>query len=159
MTFLYKKKYKVYHKILKVLQKHQDEIYSSYGDQQNQPYWEYDISLSIEELINRTGYSKLSILAGVEVLTNREQLTVVMDHPNVFYYISLKGSVAYSDTYYLEAGQKEFLSVTKDYTGIITAIGLFFIALITLIYNINQTRNNTKEIERLKGEIEKSTQK
>jgi len=149
---MYKKKYIIRHKIFYVLQKHQDHIYSL-----TKPMGElhaFELALDVKQLSAQTKFSEAEIIAEVEILMDRKQLSLVVEDFENYYMINRVGSVAFYDKYYLEEGKKTMITVIKDYITIITATGLFLIAAYSFISNVMQTRTNTKDLDIIKSKLD-----
>ncbi|MBN8697155.1 MAG: hypothetical protein J0L87_11560 [Bacteroidetes bacterium] len=148
---MYKKKYKIRHKILEVLQKHQDYVYSL--TKPPEQLYQFELALDVEQISSLTKYSEIEVVSEIEILLDRNQISQVVEEFKDYYFINKVGSVVYYDKYYLEEGKKNLISIVKDYITIITAIGLFLIAVYTFISNIIQTHTNTKDLDAIKSKL------
>ena len=149
---MYKKKYIIRHKVLGVLQRHQDHIYSLTKPMEQ--LVDFELALDVKQISAQTKYSEAEIIAEVEILMDRKQLSLVVEEFENYYMINKVGSVAFYDKYYLEVGKKTLITVIKDYITIITAIGLFFIAVYSFISNVVQTQANTKNLDNIKSKLD-----
>ncbi|MGE0568048.1 MAG: hypothetical protein AB7O73_08870 [Bacteroidia bacterium] len=154
---MYKRKHKIRHNILKVLQQRQDTVYADFEGFKT--ISNIEIAMGIDELSEKTQYTKEEITAEVEILVDRHQLTVITEDAKPNYYVTRIGSVAYYDKQHLDDGKKSLLTQVKDYVGIITAIGLFVIAVYTFISNIVETKQNARDLDTIKIRLDRINNK
>jgi len=144
---LLKKKYCDRHRVLKALQEKQEEGWrpDSIGSE--------DIELSGSEIAELARLREKDVWAQIDFLAFEKEIVVHEKNDfSIYYFICQKGTVSYYDRKYIYTGRKELLNDIYDWMKTVSTIVLLIIATITFILNIISTKNNTKEIQKLKVE-------
>ena len=154
---MYKRKYIIRHEILGALQKYQDYVYSLTAPMET--LHDIELVLGVEGLVEKTNFSEMEIIAELEILLDKRQIQSFTEDLKNYYAITRSGAVAYYDKFYLEEGRKTVIGMLKDYISIVTAVGLFIIAVYSFVANIIQTNSNTKDLENIKTELDSLSKK
>ena len=147
MKLFIRKKHILRHRILKALQKNYNEHWTpDLGD--------IDVSLSFTELVEKSYLNEKDVREQLPFLKKENEVGYIEIDYSSYYYISTEGTVSFYDKKHHITGRKLFLEEIYDWVKNISTILLLLIAIITFIINLIDTRNNKKEIQILKNEIE-----
>lgn len=116
MSLLFKKKYKVRHKILEALKKRQDLIYELIPNEKQ--FHPIDISLTLKEIVKETGYSENDIKMQIEILTDKKEITIITEDSEKYFCIETLGRIKYCDESYLEERIKFLMERIKYFISI-----------------------------------------
>ena len=146
-----KKHFKTKLRILQILAKFQDSF--PVGTNSNDRLLHYS---EIEKQFPKV--SKNYLLDSLHYLTTTKEIHCTMELENSKYLILQDGRAAYIENKYRSLGRKEFRDYIFDILKIISTTVLLLIAVYTFIQNIYETKQNKKDIEKIKTDI-KATQK
>jgi hypothetical protein len=148
MQLLIRKKHIHRHRILKALQEYYDNHWMpDLGD--------VDVSLSFSELVEICKLSEKQVREQLPFLQRENEVGYLEINYSSYYYISNEGTISLYDKKHYSVGTKMFLEEIYDMVKNVSAILLLLIAMITFTINLIDTKNNKKEIQTLKTEIER----
>jgi hypothetical protein len=147
-----KKHFKIKHKILQILAQFEDSF--PFGAMANDRLIHYS---EIERKISNV--DKIYLLDILQSLTSAKEIYCSMEFDNSKFLILQDGKAAYIENKYLSLGRKELRDRIFDILRIASTVILLLIAIITFVQNIFETKQNSREIEKIRNEIQKMNPK
>ena len=150
-TFM-KKHFKIKHRVLQILAQYQDSF--PVGTNSNERLLHYS---EIEK--NFPNIDKNFLLDVLHYLTTTKEIHCSMEFENSKFLILQDGRAAYIENKYRSLGRKELRDYIFDILKIISTTILLIIAVYTFAQNIYETKQNSKDIEKIKTDIQKLQQR
>jgi len=141
-----KKKHLVRQKILESLQ----SKLSIYDGQEHLG----NIELTLKELANVSNLTEEQVLQQVDYLSEIQEINISWSQGVQSFIILKNGTISFFDKKHLYKGRKEFWNDTYDVIKTLSAAILLIIAVTTFVMNIFDTRQNRKDIETIKAELQ-----
>ena len=141
-----KKHFKIKYQILEILAKFQDSF--PIGTSSKDRLLHYS---EIEKEFPKI--SKHYLLDNLHYLTTTKEIYCAMELENSKFLILEDGRAAYLENKYRSLGRKEFRDYLFDILKIISTTVLLLIAIYTFILNIYETKQNKKDIEKIKNDV------
>ena len=147
-----KKSFLIKYAILGALENYYKEVTSSYdSDEQVYPM---DVSLTIEDLVLKTGYKANEISDQIDYLIYRRLIEDHFNNPEYFYSITPFGKLNLKQKLYISEGRKNTWTIIKEVSALFISIGLFILAFCTFYVNYSSTKENEKGIKLLNRKLD-----
>ncbi len=145
--------YRIRHKILGALQSLQipyDELDPSYSME--------DFTLTLKGIASKAKLSKEKILTQIDYLIAEKNIELQWNIDTPYFIITQIGIIAFHEKKYLKSGKTSFYSSLKETISSFSTLALVIIAIATFISNYRDVKQNAKDIQALKEEVQKLTQ-
>lgn len=142
-----KKNFKARHQILKILFSHDEKVMPT--DDVNLK------SIHFSEICKQLPqYDKSFLLDNLDYLRTTKEIYCSMQFDKSTFFILSDGSHSYRDKKYICEGVRDQLNYIYDIAKTVSVIILLAIAIWTFAQNIYQTKQNKKDIEQLRKELQ-----
>ncbi len=143
-----KSKYLNRHKILKTLYKKRIK------EESPNTINTVELSLTFSQIAINSNLPEAKIIEQIEFLINEKEISKIEESFDTYYFITDKGSISYHDEKYLDNGEKEFWTTSYDIIKTISTLVLLIMAVIVFILNFLDTKQNKKDIDVIKTELQ-----